>query len=664
MDSPRPHPAVRTLRLGLGAVLAIVAAYVGWRRMARLSATARTPRTWHRPLLLRHPSPGLLRAPGVPPGPMPALEGFARDATVYQDASASACWTAPSVTTLLTGLRPRDHGVVTFGRAAPLIPSVVTLAEMLRAGGWYTSAVTAGGWVSPDTGLGQGFDRFRTTYDEVGVGASLAGWDQARPKDRPFFLFLHTYAAHDPYGHEAIRHHGVSPVRPAASLSPEELKAGLERGGGTIPEDLVAPFVLQQLTNARGRLACEQSLGLRYKAIWHDCIPWVDGGFVRSWDPVALREILSTAYRAGLPSTDEVFGDTLDALRRLGVLDDVDLIVVGDHGEAFGEHRSLCHGFHLYDEVLRVPLIIRSRDRLPVPRIVRGGCGLIDVTPTILELAGVAPATDLPGRSLITLAKVGGRRARVRRHGAPARRAERHVPARLRLGAHPAHEVDRRVRPGERGPRQRGALRPGGRSGRVEVAPHDGAPSRARRPRLLPGRHPRAQPNPSLRRPPPPSNRPALPSAERSTVARAQLPSQRRTTSSRSESGSAPWRSTSSWKRVEAEARAEAALRALAQPRRSCAGRSCTRAPGPARRCSGRPRSRRRSTGRCGCGGCTAQRLVAVPAEVVHPRVDDEPRRAPGLRPRACRAGRRASSRRPSRRRAARCSAPSPRCRP
>ena len=141
----------------------------------------------------------------------------------------------------------------------------------------------------------------------------------------------------------------------------------------------------------------------RYRAVWHDCIPWLDGGYADRPDRAALEGLLRTAYRAALGSVDDVLYETLTGLRRAGVLDDIDLIVVGDHGEAFGEHRSLCHGFHLHDEVTRVPLIVLAKDRLPAPRVVLGGCGLIDVAPTILDLAGVQPATELPGHSLLGL---------------------------------------------------------------------------------------------------------------------------------------------------------------------------------------------------------------------------------------------------------------------
>ena len=76
--------------------------------------------------------------------------------------------------------------------------SVDGVAGSLRKAGWSTIAVTGGGWVSP--GILRGFDVVNGTFDEMGPEESVRVWSASRPADRPFFLFLHTYAAHDPYG--------------------------------------------------------------------------------------------------------------------------------------------------------------------------------------------------------------------------------------------------------------------------------------------------------------------------------------------------------------------------------------------------------------------------------------------------------------------------------
>ena len=366
-------------------------------------------------------------------GPMPRLQAFARTATVFVDATASSSWTAPSVTSLLTGLRPSEHGVEAFGRASPLSPSVRTLAGTLQEAGWFTGAVTGGGWVSPEQGISRGFDTFATTFDEFGPAMGIEVWNRGRPKDRPFFLLLHTYAAHDPYGSRAWLRGQESRLRIAGTLPPKELAAGLARGGGTLPQDLLAPFCLQHLTNPAGRLACAQAIGLpRYEALWFDAMPWIDGGYAVATDSSAIAASLRLSYRAGLASVDEGIHAALQALDRAGVLANADVIVTSDHGESFGEHRSLAHGLHLFDEGIRVPLLIRARGRLLGPRVVRGACGVTDVAPTILDLAGVPIPPGLDGRSLVALAA--------------AERPGRAVVAELERAAHPSRPMEGRER--------------------------------------------------------------------------------------------------------------------------------------------------------------------------------------------------------------------------
>ena len=424
---------VRLGLLGLGS-LVVVGSLVWSRRAEQGRALGASPST--RGIVLV--CVDTLRADGMSlpderDGPMPRLQAFARDATVFVQATASSAWTAPSVTSLLTGLRPSHHGVEAFGRASPLSAAVPTLAEALRAGGWSTGAITGGGWVSPEQGLARGFDTFATTFDEFGPDAALSAWDRARPKDRPFFLFLHTYAAHDPYGQRAWMRGGSSRVRAAATLAPPVLAAGLERGGGRLPEDLLPSFVLQHLTNPAGRLACAQAIGApRYDDLWRDAMPWIDGGYAASGDAAEIESSVRASYRAGLGSADEVLHEALTSLARLGLLDEADVIVTGDHGESFGEHRTLTHGLHLYDDALRVPLVVRARGRMPAPYRVREACGGTDVAPTILDLAGLVVPPGLDGRSLVGLAA----------HASEGRA----VVAELERAAHPKHPMEGRVR--------------------------------------------------------------------------------------------------------------------------------------------------------------------------------------------------------------------------
>ncbi|MDH4016736.1 MAG: sulfatase-like hydrolase/transferase, partial [Actinomycetota bacterium] len=75
----------------------------------------------------------------------PTLDVFAAEGTVFEDASATAPWTLPSHATMLTGLFPMSHQVMTFSTS--LDPSRTTLPAMLAADGWQTAAAVSTGWL-------------------------------------------------------------------------------------------------------------------------------------------------------------------------------------------------------------------------------------------------------------------------------------------------------------------------------------------------------------------------------------------------------------------------------------------------------------------------------------------------------------------------------------
>ena len=335
--------------------------------------------------------------------PMPALTAFAKDATTFSDAVSSSSWTAPSVATLLTGLESRHTGVRGARVAGMLPPSVTTLAESLKEEGFSTAAITGGGWVAPSRGLGQGFDSFSTDFDAAGPEAEIAAWARRRPGDAPFFLFLHTTAAHDPYGPKDLRQ--APPTVPWIADRARAIAKQAAAADGRLP-DGAAPWLLEQfLFRLDGRLSLQGAVGDEGMFRLFDlAMDWLDGEGRGSPALAPVLEAAPAAYRAGLAHVDRVFERTKAALEAVVPLDDVVFVVCGDHGEALGEHGTLSHGRWLYDETVRVPLVVRAPGRLPRGAVVAGSCGLVDVTPTVLSLAGAAVPAGLDGVSLRPLA--------------------------------------------------------------------------------------------------------------------------------------------------------------------------------------------------------------------------------------------------------------------
>ncbi len=98
-------------------------------------------------------------------------------------------------------------------------------------------------------------------------------------------------------------------------------------------------------------------------------------------------------YVGEIAFADAQIGRLLDRLRERGLLERTIVIVAGDHGESLGEHGEENHGIFVYENVLRVPLIIRVPDALKsrsvAPRRVGDIVRLVDVTPTVLDLLGL-----------------------------------------------------------------------------------------------------------------------------------------------------------------------------------------------------------------------------------------------------------------------------------
>ena len=109
------------------------------------------------------------------------------------------------------------------------------------------------------------------------------------------------------------------------------------------------------------------------------------------------------AYDGEIAATDAQVGRLIDYLTSSGRLTNTVIVVVGDHGESLGEHGEQQHGFFVYDASVRIPLIVAG-PRVPT-RAVPDQVRIVDVMPTILELAGVEVPSAVQGVSLMPLGR-------------------------------------------------------------------------------------------------------------------------------------------------------------------------------------------------------------------------------------------------------------------
>ena len=348
-----------------------------------------------------------MHANGYPRLTTPNLDRLARQGVNFEQAVAQAPFTLPSIATVMTGLTPPLHRV--RNHPASLPPEVDTIAERLSASGYKTAAMTRHSWLRRKSGFDQGFDEYHNNKFSAGLDArslSLAASDWLHANgDQPFFLWVHFIDPHFPY----------TPGYPYSTLyapehqedsQVEHLKSLLERDLGdeflpTPYADLSGGPYLDLVLRYYPDNAALLDFALRRR-------PRGEIFFGQAQYPEESLEEVRDLYDGSLVYTDDNLGRILAVVDELELTDDTLVAVVGDHGEALGEHGLyFTHDFSLYDEMLRVPLVIRMPGRIPAAAVVEQQVRLLDLAPTFLELLGVDPLRDIEGVSLAPLVEGG-----------------------------------------------------------------------------------------------------------------------------------------------------------------------------------------------------------------------------------------------------------------
>ncbi len=337
----------------------------------------------------------------------PNLDLLARQGARFDTVIAQAPFTLPSVASLMTGLTPPRHGV--RNHPATLASEIVTLAERFQAAGYQTVAMTRHTWLRRKSGLDQGFDEYHNNKFAAGLDArslSLAGVDflEARDPERPFFLWMHFLDPHLPYtpsypysvlyrddvGDDPRAEHLRSMV--ATERESFEPTPYADIPGGPY-YDLVFPHYPEN------RILLDFAFWRRSRGSIF---------FAGSDYPLEQVSEIKDLYDGAIVYTDDNLGRVLKELDQRGLATETVVAVVGDHGEAFGEHDLyFTHDFTLYDEVLKVPLVIRYPERVSSETTVAQQVRVMDLAPTLVELAGLEPLTNVDAVSLVPLLESG-----------------------------------------------------------------------------------------------------------------------------------------------------------------------------------------------------------------------------------------------------------------
>ncbi|NNF07648.1 MAG: sulfatase, partial [Candidatus Eisenbacteria bacterium] len=304
------------------------------------------------------------------PGPVsPQLDAFAKDSHLFLRCYSQAPWTKPSVASAMTSLYPTGHGLTNHeglmwsSGAEEQLKGVLsaeanTLAETFLGNGYETAAVVSNPWITKEYGFDQGFESWEQVVQESPAASLLdraRKWLGKRPRDRPFFMYLHLMDVHGPYN------------------APDSCYAQVQ-----LPE---TEYNLRSVNLERVPEYLRQ-------------VPWLEdkGDHIGEW---------KSRYAAGVRYVDAELGRFLTELGESGDLDNMIVVIGSDHGESLAEHNFWGHGYGLYDHQIRVPLILR----LPETEEQRSGVHqdivrVVDIFPTILHYAGIPAPDGLDGANL------------------------------------------------------------------------------------------------------------------------------------------------------------------------------------------------------------------------------------------------------------------------
>lgn len=283
----------------------------------------------------------------------PFIDRLAEGGLVFNQIYSQSTETKSSAATILTSVYPSIH--MTHSYSAVLSEGLIRLPEVLGLSGYETAAFNTNFRISAEYGFGKGFDHYFDLHkggqfdDTVNLPSSeeitkqVISWLDGTNADK-IFLWIWSMDTHIPY----------APPKPFASRFIPELE--------TMPD------------GTANAIFCAET--------------------------AADYDRLVSLYDAEIARNDQTIEQLATALDDRGLWKNTTFILTADHGEMFLEHgHFMIHGGVPYQEVTHVPLVIKSPGRAPGQIDAPGG--LIDLMPTVLNLAGIEPPQPFQGRDLL-----------------------------------------------------------------------------------------------------------------------------------------------------------------------------------------------------------------------------------------------------------------------
>jgi arylsulfatase A-like enzyme len=322
---------------------------------------------------------------GSPIPTTPNIDALAEQGLLFEDCTVQWPKTWPSVASFLTGAYPSTTGMKY--RRTPLPPELTVIGEVFQQAGYTTAAIVSNFNLGYTFGFDQGFDFFLESWAELWtekhgnrpfqhkagltkqytdatiVTTQTLRWLRDRPRDAPFFLWVHYMDPHGPY----LPPDGYVDLFADAFREQE----------GTVPPG-VPNYQIQRDPETQQ----------------------VIGDVAHYWRQYA-REVRYL---------DEEIGRLMAELKAMDLFDTTLIVFSADHGESLGEHDYYFeHGWYSYQVNARVPLFIVDREGIAQGRRITHPVGLIDVSPTLLDWVGLPIPEQFEGTNLVQL--IEGRKA-------------------------------------------------------------------------------------------------------------------------------------------------------------------------------------------------------------------------------------------------------------
>lgn len=288
-------------------------------------------------------------------GETPALKRlFKNDSAYFGSSYANAPWTLPSISSMITSKFPSEIGVVK--RNSKIDEKFVTLAEVLKENGYSTHGVITHIFLKKKYGLGQGFDTYLEKIDSsdnnlFSITSPIVTSEAIKiieeSKGKPFFMFLHYFDPHYRY----IDHENKS------SYS--------------------GPFLPDRNESRKAEIIKDNLFSKSDLDYFKEC------------------------YRSEIRFTDKHIEKVIEKLKQQNLYENTLIVIVSDHGEEFGERGTLGHGQSLFDEQTKIPFILKLPEGSEEGVNIRPNFSNIDISPTILDVAGIKIPESFRGTSIL-----------------------------------------------------------------------------------------------------------------------------------------------------------------------------------------------------------------------------------------------------------------------